>query len=287
MRNVWGLIRATYAAWNADRVPRLAAALAYYTIFSLAPLLIIAIAIAGLVLGQAAVQGELYGQIETWIGPDGAELIQTMIAGTQRAGSGLVATAVGAITLVLGAIGVFGQLQDAFNAIWHVPTDGSGGWRGQLQDRLASVLMVLALGVFLLISLLLSTVLAALRAWTDGWLPGQPWLWDLAHHVISLFILIVLFAAMFKTVPDVRVQWSDVWIGAALTAMLFTLGRSLIDLYLGFTAVASAYGAAGALIVILVWVYYSTLILLFGAEFTRIYTEQVGSRSSQRASATA
>ena len=278
MRRAWTLLRDTFKAWNADKVPRLAAALAYYTVFSLAPLLIITIAIAGLVLGQAAVQGQLYSQLDTWIGKDGSELIQTMIASTQGTNSGLIATIVGTLTLVLGAIGVFGQLQEAFNAIWHVPETTGTGWRGQLQERFSSLLMVLALGAFLLLSLLTSAILAALNTWAEGLLPGAPWLWDVLHQVISLLILIGLFAAMFKKVPDVSIKWSDVWPGAILTAILFTIGRSLIDLYLSFSAVASAYGAAGALIVILVWIYYSTLIVLFGAEFTRVYTEQIGSR---------
>ena len=279
MRRAWTLLRDTFKAWNADKVPRLAAALAYYTVFSLAPLLIITIAIAGLVLGQAAVQGQLYSQLDTWIGKDGSELIQTMIASTQGTNSGLIATIVGTLTLVLGAIGVFGQLQEAFNAIWHVPETTGTGWRGQLQERFSSLLMVLALGAFLLLSLLTSAILAALNTWAEGLLPGAPWLWDVLHQVISLLILIGLFAAMFKKVPDVSIKWSDVWPGAILTAILFTIGRSLIDLYLSFSAVASAYGAAGALIVILVWIYYSTLIVLFGAEFTRVYTEQIGSRA--------
>ena len=279
MRRAWTLLRDTFKAWNADKVPRLAAALAYYTVFSLAPLLIITIAIAGLVLGQAAVQGQLYSQLDTWIGKDGSELIQTMIASTQGTNSGLIATIVGTLTLVLGAIGVFGQLQEAFNAIWHVPETTGTGWRGQLQERFSSLLMVLALGAFLLLSLLTSAILAALNTWAEGLLPGAPWLWDVLHQVISLLILIGLFGAMFKKVPDVSIKWSDVWPGAILTALLFTIGRSLIDLYLSFSAVASAYGAAGALIVILVWIYYSTLIVLFGAEFTRVYTEQIGSRA--------
>lgn len=279
MPRAWTLLRDTFSAWNADKVPRLAAALAYYTVFSLAPLLIITIAIAGLVLGQAAVQGQLYGQLDTWIGKDGSGLIQTMIASTQGTNSGIIATVIGAITLVLGAIGVFGQLQEAFNAIWHVPESKGAGWRGQLQERFSSLLMVLALGAFLLLSLMTSAILAALNTWAEGLLPGAPWLWDALHQVVSLLILTGLFAAMFKKVPDVSIRWSDVRPGAVLTAVLFTIGRSLIDLYLSFSAVASAYGAAGALIVILVWIYYSTLIVLFGAVFTRVYTKHVGSRS--------
>ncbi len=279
MRRAWTLLRDTFTAWSADKVPRLAAALAYYTIFSLAPLLIITIAIAGLVLGPAAVQGQLYGQLDAWIGPDGSELIQTMIASTQGTNSGLIATVVGTITLILGAIGVFGQLQEAFNAIWHVPESKGAGWRGQIEERVASLLMVLALGAFLLISLLTSAILAALNTWAEGLLPGAPWVWDVLHQGVSLLILSGLFAAMFKKVPDVSIKWSDVWPGAILTAVLFTIGRSLIDLYLSFSSVASAYGAAGALIVILVWVYYSALIILFGAVFTRVYAERVGSRA--------
>ncbi len=287
MRRTWALLRETFKAWNADKVPMLAAALAYYTIFSLAPLLIISIAIAGLVLGQAAVQGQLYSQLDTWIGKEGAELIRTMVESTQGTHSGAIATIVGAITLVLGAIGVFGQLQEAFNAIWHVPESTGPGWRGQLQERFSSLLMVLALGAFLLLSLVTSAVLAALNPLAEGVLPAAAWLWDGLHQVVSLVILIGLFAAMFKKVPDVSIKWSDVWPGAILTAILFTIGRSLIDLYLSFSAVASAYGAAGALIVILVWIYYSTLIVLFGVEFTRIYTGQIGSHAHGAASSVA
>jgi membrane protein len=263
-----------------DKAPRLGAALAYYTIFSIAPLLIIAIAVAGLVFGPQAAQGSIVGQIRGLVGETGAEEIQTIIRSAHKPTIGTIVGIFGVATLLFGASGVFGELQDALNTIWHVPNRQNSIW-GSIKERFPSFLMVLGTGFLLLVSLLLSAGVAALGRFVAGWLPVSE---NLAHAIsflVSFTSTTVLFAMIFKILPQTRIAWSDVWVGAAVTALLFDIGKLLIGLYLGKSSIASTYGAASSLAIVLAWVYYSAQILYFGAEFTRVYAKSHGSRSGQ------
>jgi membrane protein len=271
------LIKDTFAEWNEDKVSRLAAALAYYTIFSLAPLLIIAIAIAGLVFGQEAAQNQIVGQIQGLVGREGAEAIQAMILNASRPGAGIVATIFGVVTLLFGASGLFAQLQDALNTIWEV-TPRPRGIIGMIQDRFWSFSMVLGTGFLLLVSLILSAVLAGIATYLGSLMPGFVQLWTIVNFLVSFGVITILFALIYKVIPDAKVAWSDVWIGAIVTSFLFSIGRYLIGLYLGSSAIGSAYGAAGSFVIVLIWVYYSAQILLIGAEFTQVYATRYGSR---------
>lgn len=273
----WGLITQTYAEWTKDNVPRLGAALAYYTVFSLAPLLIIVIAIAGLAFGQEAAQGRIVGQIQGLVGTDGARAIETMIEHARTESTGVIATIIGLFTLLFGASGAFGQLQDALNTIWDVTPKPGRGFGGLIKDRFFSFLMVVGVGFLLLVSLVLSAAIAAVGEYLNQWMAGSAVFWQIVNTVISLAIITLLFAMTYKVLPDVKLGWSDVWVGAAFTAVLFTIGKLLIGLYLGKSGVGSTYGAAGSLVIILIWVYYSAQILLFGAEFTYVYAALYGS----------
>lgn len=272
------LFKAAFDKWRADKAPRLAAALAYYTLFSIAPLLVIAIAVAGLLFGEEMARSQVLVSLQELIGPRAAGALQTVIENTAQPRSGVIATLAGVITLWFGASGVFHQLKEALNTIWGVrPKPGRGLW-GMLKARLESLLMVLGIGLLLVLSLIVSTVLAALVEFLSHWLPGSVSLWQAVDLLSTLLIVTVLFAVIYKILPDVKIAWSDVWIGAAVTAVLFALGRYLIGLYLSRVGVASLYGAAGSLVVILLWVYYSAQILLFGAEFTYVFATRYGSR---------
>ena len=272
------LVKETIAEWNEDKVSRLAAALAYYTIFSIAPLLIIAIAIAGVVFGQEAAQNQIVGQIKGLVGQQGAEAIQAMILNANKPGAGLVATVVGVITLLFGASGLFGQLQDALNTIWEVTPRPDRGVKGVVQDRFWSFTMVLGTGFLLLVSLVLSAALSGVATYLSSLAPELVQIWQIVNFFVSFAIITILFALIYKVIPDANVAWNDVWIGAIVTAFLFSIGRYLIGLYLGSSAVGSAYGAAGSLVIVLIWVYYSAQILLIGAEFTQVYATRYGSR---------
>jgi membrane protein len=271
------LLKDTITEWNEDNVPLLAAALAYYTVFSLAPLLVIAIAIAGAFFGEEAARQEIAGQIQGMVGKDGAEAIQTMIQNAHRPDSGgTVATVLGVMTLLLGASGVFGQLQTALNTIWEVKPKPGQGIKGFLQSRFLSFAMVLVIGFLLLVSLILSAVLAGVSRFFGNVIPGFAAVGETLNFVISFGVTTFLFAAIYKFLPDVKVPWKNLWIGAAATALLFTIGKFLIGLYLGNSGISSTYGAAGSLVVILVWIFYSAQILLIGAEFTQVYSKYKG-----------
>jgi membrane protein len=272
------LFTETFTAWSNDKVPRHGAALAYYTILSLVPLLVVIIAMIGLIFGREAAQGYILEQIGSLVGPQSAEAIKEMIQRASEPATGIVATVAAAGTLLLGASGVFAQLQDSLNSIWGVkPKEGRGLW-GLIRDRFISVAALLGTGFLLLVSLVLSAALSAFGKWFGGWLPAPEFVLQVLELVISLAVITGLFALIFKVLPDAHVAWSDVWVGAALTALLFTIGKFAIGLYLGKSDVGSAYGAAGSLVILLVWVYYSAQILLFGAEFTQAYANRLGSR---------
>ena len=273
---VWPLLTETYAQWSAAKPFQLATALAYYTLFSLAPLLLIAIAIAGLVFGRDATEHQLLTTFQGLMGPQGAQAIAGLLHSASTPGSGIVATAVGIVTLLIGAGGVVGQLQEALNTIWEVEAKpGSGIW-SLLRTRFISFAMVLGVGFLLLVSLLVSAALAAMIHVMQGLLPGGEVLWHSIEFVVSLGLITLLFALIYKVVPDVDIAWRDVWIGAGMTAVLFTIGKFLLGLYLGRKGVTSSYGAAGSLVLVLLWVYYSGLIFLFGAAFTKVYAATEG-----------
>jgi membrane protein len=273
---LWKVLKDTFTAWSEDKVPRHGAALAYYTVLSLVPMLVVIIAMIGLIFGREAGQGYILEQIASMVGPQSAEAIKDMIERASEPSTGIVATILATGTLLLGASGVFAQLQDSLNSIWGVkPKEGRGLW-GLIRDRFMSVAALLGTGFLLLVSLALSAGLSAFGKWFEGWLPVPEFVLQVLEVVISLAVITGLFALMFKMLPDAQVAWRDVWVGAALTALLFTVGKFAIGLYLGKSDVGSAYGAAGSLVIILVWVYYSSQILLFGAEFTQVYANTMG-----------
>ena len=277
-REITGLSKQTYQDWSAHRSQTMGASLAYFTVLSLAPLLVIAVAIAGLAFGKKAVEGLIVYQISDLVGAAGAQAIQTILANAKSPSQGIVATALGFLTLLVGASGVFNELRNALNTIWDVkPT--SSGLRSLVKEQLRSFGLVLSIGFLLLVSLIVSAVLSGVSKFVGAYVPvSLLWISDL---VISLVVITVLFALMYRVVPDTHILWTDVWIGAAATAILFALGKLLIGVYLGRASVGSAYGAAGSLVIVLVWVYYSAQILLFGAEFTHVYALRKGSRRNQ------
>lgn len=272
------VLKESFKEWKDDDALQLGAALAYYTIFSLAPLLLIAISVAGLFFGREAAQGQIVHQIDQLVGRQGAAAIQTMVANAGRYGSGVLGTAVGIVTILFGATGVFVQLQNALNRIWNVEArPGQGIW-SFLRTRFLSFGMVLGVGFLLLVSLVISAAISALDSWVTGLFPGAEVLIGIASFLIGLAFITLLFAMIFKFLPDVEIAWRDVWVGAAVTTALFLVGKVLIGLYLGNSSVASGYGAAGSLVVLLLWIYYSTQILFFGAELTEVYAARYGSR---------
>lgn len=281
VKSGFAMLRETFEEWKEDEALQLGAALAYYTLFSLAPMLLVVIAVAGLVWQREAVQGEIVQQIQGLVGRQGAEAIQTMVANAGRQGrtSGILATVVAFVTVLFGATGVFSQLQSALNHIWDVEPKPGAGVRGLLRTRLLSFGMILAIGFLLLVSLVVSTALAAIGAYMTSLLPGgAEVLLKALDLLLSFAVITLLFAMIYRFLPDVKIAWRDVWIGAAVTSLLFAIGKLLIGLYLGNSSVASTFGAAGSVIVLLLWIYYSTQILFFGAEFTQVYARHYGSR---------
>ena len=277
LSGLWAVLKRAVAGWWNDNVPHLGAALSYYTLFALAPILIVAISIAGLVFGAEAVRGEIVGQIDGLVGHDGAVAVQAMLEGASKPSSSVPATIIGVITFFLGATGAFLELQTALNAIWRVTPKASATFLGALvTDRLISFGLVVAVGFLLLTSLLVSAGLAALDKYMGQAFPGVAIVWQALNVLVSLGVISLLFAMIYKLLPDVDLAWSDVWVGALVTAGMFTLGKFLIGLYLGTSSLASSYGAAGSVIVLLVWVYYSAQVVLLGAEFTREYVKEFG-----------
>jgi membrane protein len=274
------LLKETCFAWYTDRGPRLGAALAFYTLFSLAPLLIIIIAIAAMAFGREVAYTQLVQQIEEFVGPEGARVIQATIENTSRPSSGIVATLIGLAMMFFGATVVFSELQDALNTIWKVtPKPGRSMALGFIRERSLSFTMVLGIGILLLLSIVANTVLNAIIQISGNFLPGQvDWL-RTANFVFSFGLVTLLCAMLYKVLPDVAIAWGDVLIGAVVTALLFMVGKFLIELYLGYSSVASVYGAAGSLVIFLLWIYYSAQILYFGAEFTKVYATRRGRRT--------
>ena len=268
----------TWKQGNADLAPRLGAALAYYTVLSLVPLLVVIIAMIGVIFGREAAQGNILEQIGSLVGPQSEAAIKEMIQRASEPSTGIFAAAVAGVTLLVGASGVFAQLQDSLNSIWGVKAkEGRGLW-GLIRDRFFSVAALLGTGFLLLVSLVLSAALSAFGKWFGGWLPAPELVLQILEFIISFGVVTGLFALIFKVLPDAHVAWRDVWVGSAMTALLFTIGKFAIGLYLGKSDVGSAYGAAGSMVILLVWVYYSAQIILFGAEFTQVYANALGSR---------
>jgi len=272
-------LREVVAEWQRDAALTLGAALAYYTLFAMAPLLVLVIAVAGLVFGDAAAQGQIVAQISGLMGPDSANLIEDMIVRASRPTSGIVATVVSLGTMLVGASGVFGQLQSSLNQIFGAVASQRRGWLlGMLRQRLAHFGMIMAIGFLLLVSLVLSAVVAALHEFIEFHLPALADTLPLLNFGLSFVVVTLLFALIYKMLPDIRLAWRDVWFGALFTALLFTVGKSIIGFYLGRAGTTSVYGAAGSLVLVLLWIYYSAQILFLGAEFTEVYSRCYGSR---------
>lgn len=274
LKEVVEVLKGTGRVWYEHESYRLGASLAYYTAVSMAPVLIIAVALASLVFGQAAAQGHLVEQIGTTVGPQMAKAIQEILSQTHTGGSGALATAVSVAFVLVSATAVFGELQNALNTIWDVRSKPGREWAAVLKDRSWSFAMVLGIGLLLTLPLAASTAL-------DRFFPGASsnggiYWWQAMEIIVSLALLTLLFAMIYKVLPDVIITWRDVWVGAAATAVLFTLGKYFIGLYLRHISASSAYGIAGALTVILVWVFYSSQILLLGAAFTQTYANKFG-----------
>ncbi len=276
--------KAAVKAWSDDYAPSMGAALSYYTLFSIAPLLIVVIAVAGMVFGQEAAQGAIVGQLRGIMGEEGAVAVEGMLKAAREPAKSLVATLAGIATLLLGSTAIFAELQSALDRIWRVPAakKESGIW-SLLRKRVLSFGLVLALGFLLLISLVASAALAALGKWWGGWFGGWDVFLEIVNFAVSFGIFTVLFAMIYKIMPRAKIPWHDVWTGATVTALLFTIGKVLIGLYLGKSSLASGFGAAGSLVVLLVWVYYSAQIFLLGAEYTWVYAQKHGSRAQKPA----
>jgi membrane protein len=267
------ILRTTFASWNRHEAPRLGAALAFYTILSLSPLVIIVVALAGLIFSRSTAQAHILSQVQGMIGPDGGRAVESMLANAQRPAAGILGTIVGLISLLFGASGVFTELRSALNLIWEVTPEKTSGVVGLLRERFFSFGMVLSIGFLLLVSLVVSTVLAAIGKFFGGLLPVPSPVVAVLNFFLSYLGVAVLFGLIFRLVPEAKVRWRNVWLGALVTALFFSIGKTLIGMYLGKSSVGSAYGAAGSVIVVIVWVYYSAQIFFFGAEFTHAYAE--------------
>lgn len=280
--NLPNIVKLSYQGWKEDKASRLSAALAYYTIFSLAPLLVILIAITGLFWQREAVQSLVEAQMEGLVGSQGRTFVADMLANASRPAAGITATIVGVITLLFGALGAFNELHNALNTIWDVKEEETKGFVEAIKkvvfSRLLSFGMILVIGFLLLVSLVISAGLSAVNETVGTAVPLSEILLQIFNLVISIGVITILFALIFKFLPDAEIAWRDVWLGAFVTALLFSLGKFLIGLYLGNSAVASSFGAAGSLVLLLIWIYYSAQILLFGAEFTQVYANNYGSK---------
>jgi len=275
----WQLIKAAVKAWIDDYAPSMGAALSYYTLFSLAPMLIIVIAVAGMVFGQDAAQGAIVAQLHGIMGEEGAVAIEGMLKAAREPTKGVIATIIGVVILLIGATAIFAELQSALDRIWRVPAQkqASGIW-GLLRARFLSFGLLLGLGFLLMVSLVVSAALAALGEWWGGWFDGWEVFLQILNFAVSFGIFTLLFAMIYKIMPRATIPWRDVWTGAAVTALLFTIGKMLIGLYLGKSELASGFGTAGSLVLLIAWVYYSAQIFLLGAEYTWVYANRHGSR---------
>jgi membrane protein len=276
-RTIGSLLHRAAAKWWADNAMRLSASLSYYTVFSLAPLLIVATGIAGLIFAETTVDRELLDQVEALIGPQGALAVEAMLTQARQPKTGAIMTIGSIVAMLIFSTGVFAELQDALNGIWRISVKGRPWW-SLFKDRFLSFILVIGIGFLLIVSLVFSAVLSAVGKFFSHVLPGPEIAMQALNDIVSFAVFTLLFAMMFKILPDAHIAWGDVWMGAVVTAALFTVGKSAIGLYLGTSGVASAYGAASSLAAILLWVYYSALIFFYGAEFTYVYANEFGSR---------
>lgn len=282
-QSVWRLLKETACRWNEINAPRLGAALAFYTMLSLAPLLVVSIGIAGLLFGEPTAQSHVVAQIQALAGEQGARGVQSLLDSASQPATGIFATGIGLLFLLFGASGVFGELRDSLNLVWGVRPASGKGLIGLIQYRFVSFAMVLGIGFLLLVSLVFTAAIAAVGGLFGGYLPVPESVLQIINTLLSFVAVTALFALLYKLVPDIDIEWRDVWIGAAVTSLLFSVGKFLIGLYLGKASIGSAYGAAGSLVVLLVWVYYSAQIFFLGAEFTHTFSNHHGSRAAKRA----
>jgi membrane protein len=279
VKDLWDLVKAAASGWVDDYAQSMGAALAYYTMFSIAPLLLIVISIAGLVFGDQAARGEIFSQLEGMLGGPGALAVQGLLESVRKPTQSVTATMFGGAMLLIGATSVLGELQDALDRIWRAPVRaGQSGFWGLIRARLLSFGMILGIGFLLMVSLLASAALAALSKWWGPMFGGWATVASIIELGLSFLVITVVFAMIYKLIPRVHIDWKDVWVGATATSLLFTIGKFLIGVYIGRSGVASGFGAAASLIVVLVWVYYSAQIFLLGAEFTWAYAHRFGSR---------
>ncbi|MEO6352157.1 MAG: YihY/virulence factor BrkB family protein [Oxalobacteraceae bacterium] len=281
LKNIWILIKAAASSWVDDYAQSMGAALAYYTMFSIAPLLLIVISIAGLIFGVDTARDEIVGQLQGLMGQQGAQAVQSLLESMNKPAESITATLVGGILLMIGATTVFGELQNAFDRIWRAPKRNRSGIWSLLRARLLSFGMIMGIGFLLMVSLVVSAALAALGKVWGPLFADWVILGSTIDFLVSYVFITTMFAMIYKVMPRVKVDWADVWIGAAVTSLLFTIGKFLIGLYIGKSGVTSGFGAAGSLVVVLVWVYYSAQIFLMGAEFTWAYALTFGSRKKQ------
>ncbi len=280
VKTFFRLAKESVVAWQEDNASSMGAAIAFYTVFSIAPLIIIVIAVAGFVWGEDAVRGEIFRQLGGLVGSEGATGVQNLIKSADEPAQGLTAAIISVIFLVIGSTTVFAELQSALDRIWKVPaTQVSGIWN-TLRARLLSFGLVLGLAFLLLVSLVVSAALAVLGQWTGGLFPGWELLMQALNSLVSVSIAAVLFAMIYKFMPQVKIDWRDVWVGAIVTAVLFEVGKALIAMYVGKSSTISSLTAAGSLVVVLIWVYYAAQVFLLGAEFTWIYANHYGSRTA-------
>jgi membrane protein len=281
-RSAWGraklvaeLFKQTFAQWQEDDAPRLAASLSLYTLLSIAPLVIILVAVAGIVFGEEAARGQINGEISAVVGTAAGSAIEGIVANARQPSQGFISTVIGVVVLLLGASGVFGELQTALNQIWNVKARPGRGLRGMLRDRFFSFTMVMGVAFLLMVSLVVSAVLATITEHYQGLIP-VPFLWEGINILVGLAVSTVLFTLIFKVVPDAKIAWRDVWVGGLFTAVLFSIGKVALAWYVGRSATVSPFGAAGSLVALVVWVYYSAQILFFGAEFAQVYATLFG-----------
>jgi membrane protein len=282
LSNLPTILKLAYQDWKEDNASRLAAALAYYTIFSLAPLLVIVISITGLIWKTDAVRMQILSQVRDLTGPEGADFVANLISNRGSPAEGIVALIIGILTLLLGALGVFNELHNSLNLIWNIKVKKVEGFLQSIKklliDRFLSFAMILVIGFLLLVSLVITAALSATQETIGDTFPLSELLWQMVNLALSIGVITILFALMFKFLPDAEITWQDAWIGAFVTSLLFSFGKAAIGIYLGNSAVASTFGAAGSLVLLLLWIYYSAQILFFGAEFTQVYVNQYGSK---------
>jgi membrane protein len=282
LKILWGVARDTVSDWITHNASSLGAALAFYTLFSIAPILVIAMAVAGYAFGPNVAETQVLGEMRGLLGDAGAKAVQSLLASAHQSGLKGIAAAIGVVTLLIGATSVFGELQNTLDYIWKSPKKNSVAWWRIVRSRILSVGLILGVGFLLMVSLLVSAALSALGAWFQTYLVQWSVILPALDLVLSLGLTTVLFAMIYKYVPREDIGWGDVWIGGLVTSCLFTVGKLLIGIYLGRSSLSSAYGAAGSIMVLLLWIYYSAQIFLLGAEFTHVFTYALGSRSQRR-----